>query len=351
LAIGKEASDYQEFSCKLGASHYGAQVKVRQTIFALGSLLACAAYLEAQTAARRPQREVDIGAAQAPLSDAERVDLDKAVTKHDYTAEKAVLDKALAENPKSFEMLILIGRLAYLEKHPADAADALGRAGKIKELTEQDRMTLALACEFSQQPKRAREELLKLTEMAPKNAEYAYLLGRIDSQNQQTEAAAGEFAKAIKLDPNLVRAYEDLGALQEQEGHVEEAQKTYEAGANVNRKLTVPWEWSPLDLGVLELKANNFASAEKLFREALRYNPRFGWGHYYMGELLQKQGHPAEAIGELKEAVVDDPRLRQAWLALGREFARQNNKAEADRCIAIFKKLEAQQNEIKGRKN
>jgi tetratricopeptide (TPR) repeat protein len=212
-------------------------------------------------------------------------------------------------------------------------------------------MTLALAYEFSQQPKQAREELLKLTEMAPQNAEYMYLLGRIDSQNQQTELAVGEFAKAIRLDPNLVRAYEDLGGLQEQGGHVDEARKTYEAGATVNRKLTVAWEWSPLDLGVMELKANNYTSAEKLFREALRYNPRFGWGHYYMGELEQKEGHEAEAIAELKEAVVDDPRLRQAWLALGREFARQGNKIEADRCIAIFKKLEAQQNEIKGRKN
>jgi tetratricopeptide (TPR) repeat protein len=320
---------------------------------AVGALfLATAALLAgAQAVMPPPPKQVDIGASEAPLSDAERVDLDKAVTKHDYAAEKAVIDKALVEHPNSYETLIMAGRLAYLEKHPPDAVDAFQRADKIKALTEQDRMTLALAYEFSRQPKQSREELLKLTRMAPKNAEYMYLLGRIDTQNQQAEAAADDFAKAIKLDPNLVRAYEDLGQAQEELGRMGDARKTYETGATVNRKLAAPWEWSPLDLGVVDLKASEYAAAEKLFREALLYNPRFAWAHYYMGQLLEKQGKNAGAIDELKEAVVDDPRLRQAWLALGRQFSRQGNTVEAGKCIAIFKKLESQQNAIRGRKN
>ena len=102
-----------------------------------------------------------------------------------------------------------------------------------------------------------------------------------------------------------------------------------------------------MDLGVAALKANEYDEAEKLFRESLEYRPRFAWGHYYMGQLFQKKERHDEAIAEYKEAVVDDPRLRQAWLALGREFARQGDKVQADRAIAIFKKLEEQQKAIK----
>jgi tetratricopeptide (TPR) repeat protein len=298
-----------------------------------------------------PQKQIDIGAAEAPLSDTERTDLDKAVRKHDYPAEKAVIDRARAEHPDSFDLLVMWGRLAYLEKQPKDAVDALERAGKIKALSEPDRMALAIAYQFSEKPAQSRAELLKLAKLAPTNAQYLYLLGRMDRQNQHMEEATDDFTRAIRIDPNFVRAYEELGQAQEALGRVDEARKTYETGAAVNRRLSVHWEWSPLDLGIVLLNANDVAGAEKLFREALQYNPRFAWGHYYMGQFFHKQGRDGEAIDEYKAAVVNDPALRQAWLALGRDLKRQGNEVEADRALAIFKKLEDRQNAAKGRKN
>src|ERR1039457_3565554 len=196
-----------------------------------------------------PEKQIDIGAAAAPLSDAERTDLDKAVRKHDYGAEKAVIDRARAEHPESFDLLIVWGRLAYLEKQPKDAVDALERADKIKALSEPDRMTLALAYQFSEKPDQARAELMRLAKLAPTNALYPYLLGRLDRTNQRTEEAVDDFTRAIRIDPDFVRAYEELGQVQEAVGQEDEARKTYETGATINRRLRVPWEWSPLDLG------------------------------------------------------------------------------------------------------
>jgi tetratricopeptide (TPR) repeat protein len=314
------------------------------------ALVVFAITASAQTSGRPPQKQVDIGAADAPLSDAERVDLDKAVAAHDYAAEKAVIDKAAGGHPNSFELLVLAGRLAYLERQPKDAAEALEHADKIKALAEQDRMTLGLAYEFAGQPEKSRSEFMKLAMLAPKNAEYLYLLGRVDRENRRLEAAADDFARTIRLDPKFVRAYEDLGAIQEEQGHAKEARKTYETGAAVNRQLPVPWERSPLDLGVVLLRANEMKAAEELFREALRYSPRFGWGHYYLGQVFQKLQRDNDAIAEYKEAVVDDPRLRQAWSELGKEFNRQGNKVEAHRALAISRKLE-QQNASRGKVN
>lgn len=299
----------------------------------------------------RAQKKLDIGAAEAPLTDAERVDLDKAVAKHNYPAEKAVIDQALAEHPDSFELLVMAGRLEYLEKHPKEAADALVAADKIKPLGETDRMTLAMALGFSKRTPQARAELLRLMKASPRNAEYQFLVGRLDANANHLDDAAAEFSKAIELDPTMVRAYEDLGRAQEGLGLVDEARKTYEDGAVRNRTNNNHWEWAPLDLGVLLLKTDKLGEAEKLFREALQYNPRFGWAHYYMGQLFQKKGKEADAMFEYKAAVVDQPRLRQAWLALGRQFTRQGNKAEADRALEIFKRLETEDNARQGRKN
>ena len=299
-----------------------------------------------------PQPEsLDIGAQEAPLSDEERTELDRAVAKHNYAAEKAVIERAMTEHPESFELLVMAGRLSYLEKNPRDAADAFARADKIKPLGDTDRMTLALALGFSNRVPQARVELLKLIQLSPRNAEYSYLLGRLDANTNHFDDAATEFRKATELDPTLVRAYEDPGRAQEILGLADEARKTYELGVLKNRANKVHWEWSPLDLGVFLLKAGEFDEADKLLREALEYNPHAGTAHYYRGQLLQRKNLEAEAMAEYKQAVADQPRLRQAWLALGRQYTRQGNQAEAVKALQMFKKLESEDNARLGRKN
>ena len=297
-----------------------------------------------------PPKAVDIGAQEAPLSDGQRTDLDQAVRKHNYADEKAVIGRALSDHPLSRELQILAGRLAYLEKHPKDAADALERADKIQPLSADDRMTLALAQQFSGQPGPARAEIAKLTSAFPKTAQYAYLLGRFDVQNKHMEDAVTDFRKAIALDPNLLRAYEELGQVQENLGLTDDALKTYETGAARNRLQKPAWEWPPLDLGILQLKEGKLDQAEKLILESLQYNPRFGWAHYYLAQLYQKKGKNAESLAEYRAAVVNDRTLRQAWLALGREYTRLGQKAEADRCLAIFRQLEDRENARTGKK-
>src|SRR5579872_6521163 len=310
----------------------------------LSSRVALCALIAFLVRAQAPPKAIDIGAAEAPLSDDERTELARAVFAHDYAAEKAVLDRALNEHPESRELLIMTGRIAYLEKHPKDAADALERADNAKPLSEDDRTTLALADQFSGRPKQAHAELLKLIKGFPRNAQYVYLLGRFDSLNQHLEEAVADFRKAIELDPNLLRAYQELGRTQENLGLIEDARKTYEMGVARNRAQSARWEWPPVDLGVLLFNSGNLDQAEKLFRESLQYNPRFGWAHYYIGQLNQKRGNNAESMAEYRAAVVNDPALRRAWLALGREYTRLGQQDEADKCLAIFKKLEAQEN-------
>jgi tetratricopeptide (TPR) repeat protein len=292
----------------------------------------------------QPQKQIDIGAAQAPLSDRERTDLAAAVQRHNYAAEQAVIAKASVEHPMSWELLVMTGRLAYLEKKPKEAADALERADKIKPLAEDDRTTLALAEQFSGKPDSARSEFLKLTKAAPQNAQGFYLLGRFEVQNRHLEDAVTAFRKTIELDPKLFRAYQDLGQAQETLGLSDDARATYELGAVRNRLTGARWQWSPLDLGVSLMKDGELERSEKLFNEALVYNPRFSWAHYYLGQLKQKEGRSEEAIAEYKEAVVDEPTLRQAWLALGREYTRLGQKAEADKVLGIFKDLETREN-------
>ena len=286
---------------------------------------------------------VDIGAEQAPLSDQARLDLAKAVKTHDYKAEKAVLEAAIVANPTSAELFTVLGRLAYLERQPKEAADSLHKADGIKTLSETDRVTLALAYEFSGRPQEGRAELLRLVKGAPDNPEYHYLLGRIERQNQQLEEAAGEFQKSIQLNAEALETYEYLGQTQEDLGLLDEARKTYAEAVRRNRLRPRPAETPPFNLGLLLIKQGDNERALKSIEEALRYNPRSGRSHYQLGSILQKQGKDAEAVAEYQLAVVHDPKLRPAWLALGREYTRMGKTEDAARALAIFQKLEEQQ--------
>jgi len=311
-------------------------------------IVALAAGLAAQ--AQQPQKMIDIGAEKAPLSDTDKTELANAIAIHNFAGEMAVIDRALKAHPDSSELYVMAGRVAYLEKHAKESAEAFEHADKIKPLAEADRLTLALDYEFSGRPALGHAEMLKLTKAAPKNAQYFYILGRMDRQSKNLEQAIADFKRAILLDPNLLRAYEELGQAQEELGQVDQARKTYETAAAVNRGLPKQWEWPPVDLGALLLKADEADKAEALFREAIRYNPRFSWAHYYLGRVLQQKGKDNDAAAEYREALVAQPTHRQAWLALGRTYTKLGNKEQADRALAMFKKLEEQENAKKGTK-
>jgi tetratricopeptide (TPR) repeat protein len=300
--------------------------------------------------AQQPPKMIDIGAEKAPLSEAEKTELANAIQVHNFAAEQAVLDRALKAHPESAELYVMAGRIAYLEKHAKEAAEAFEHADKLKPLVESDRLTLSLAYEFSGRPALGRGEMVKLTKAAPKNAQYFYLLGRIDRQGKNAAQAVVSFKRAILLDPNLLRAYQELGQSQEELGQVDQARKTYETAAAVNRGLPKQWEWPPVDLGALLLKADEVDKAEPLFREAIRYSPRFSWAHYYLGRVLQQRGKDDDAAAEYREALVAQPSLRQAWLALGRTYTKLGNQEQADRALAMFKKLEDQENASKNAK-
>lgn len=290
------------------------------------------------------RRQVDIGAAEAPLSDQERTDLDAAVRKHNYAAEKAVIDRARAENPMSRELLIMAGRLAYLERQPKDAVEALTGADKITPLDDDDLLTLAIAEQSTGMTGSARAAFAKLIQAHPKDAEYLYMMGRLQRESGQVEESAATFRKTIELDPKLLHAYEDLGLAQEALGLNDDARKTYEAGLTQERAMHARWEPLPVDLGALLLKSDEFDAAAKLFHEALSYSPQYGWAYYYLAQTEQKQNKEEDALRDYKLAVIHQPTLRQAWLALGRLYTRRGQKDDAEKCLARFKELEALDN-------
>lgn len=284
-------------------------------------------------------RALDIGADKAPLSPAARNELATAINIHDYAAERAVLEREIAANPKSVDLRLLLGRIAYLERQPKDAADDLAKADQMQPLSEPDRLTMAMGYQLSRRYEPARTEMLKLTKAAPKNAEYALLLARIEKMSNRQDDALAEFRRAIALDPDMLKAYEELGRALADKGSQDEARQVFEESARRNRLRTTRSELPPMDLAMLLEKSGDAAGAEKLIRESLEYNAKFADAHYQLGIVLRIQKKDADAMAEFQQTVKLQPRYAPAWLALGQLLDAQGRSAEAANALLTYKRL------------
>ena len=294
----------------------------------------------AQTQPPAPQpRVLDIGADKAPLSVAARNELTNAVNVHDYSAERTVLEREITANPKSAELRLLLGRIAFLEHQPKDAADNLAKADQLQPLNETDRLTMALGYQLSSRYELARTEMEKLRKAEPKNAEYAILLARIEKLGKRDDDAVREYRRAIALDPETLKAYEELGRTLADKGGTDEARQTFEEGARRNRLRAVRSELPPMDLAMLLRRSDDLAGAEKMFRESIEYNPKFQDAHYQLGLVLKAQKKDGDAISEFQQAVKLQPRYALAWLALGQLLDAQGQTVEALDALTRYKKL------------
>jgi tetratricopeptide (TPR) repeat protein len=107
---------------------------------------------------------------------------------------------------------------------------------------------------------RAKQELLKETQIDPKNAGAIYILGELDRQNQKWEDAISRYTQAVKIDPNLAEAY--LG-----------------------------WGYCLVSLKKYEDAIPPLRTAERLLPE----NPEV---HHSLGTALERSGHKEEAQKE-----------------------------------------------------
>jgi len=117
----------------------------------------------------------------------------------------------------------------------------------------------------------------------PNNAETNFAVGNLRFAQDQRQAAAGWYGRALQIDPK------HKGALN--------------------------------NLGVIALDANDLPSAKRFFEQALKQDPRSGKTHYLLAKTLKMIGALPEATAEIARAIEIDPN-QQEFLDLKRAIDR-----------------------------
>jgi tetratricopeptide (TPR) repeat protein len=281
-----------------------------------------------------------------PLDEEKRDGVEKAVKSRDYRRAEEILVEEVDHQPKSPALLTFLGKVFFLDGKYLDCAIAMKKADLVTPLKDSDRITLALSYLSLNHSDWASPELEMLTRSNPANPVSTYWLGRIDYDALQYKAAAAKFQRALELNPNFMKAYDNLGLTYEALGQYDDAIRAYTRSNELNRKQAVPSPWPPLNLGTLLVKLEKFDEAEASIRESLLYDSRFPKAHLQLGLVLEKQKKDEGALRELRQAIEYDPMDAEPHYVLGRIYQRRGDRQQADVEWETFQKLKAYQPQV-----
>jgi len=277
-----------------------------------------------------------------PLDAEKRATLEGALKARQYKQAEDLLVKEIDRDPKSCPLLTLLARVFFLDGKYLNCAIAMKKADAVSPLKDPERFTLALAYIILNHRDWARPELEKLAAADPASPLYPYWLGRIDYDGRQYRAAVVKFQKALEVNPDFMKAYDNLGLSYEGLGEYDNAINIYRKAVDLNRKKAAPSPWPPLNLGALLVKLGRFPEAEASLKESLQYAPRFPTAHYQMGLLLDRQGQELKALEELRQAAENDPSYPDPHYLMTQIYQRLGEKEQADSERATFQKLKKQ---------
>jgi len=283
--------------------------------------------------------------ANLPLSAEKRAEFESAMKARDYTRAETLLLEAIEDNPKSPELLKAAAGVFFLHKNYLNAAIAFAKADRLQPLDEASRFTLAMAYVVLGRRDWARPELEKLAAANPRDPRHIYWLARLDYDDQKFAAAVENLRKAIAIQPDFMKAHDNLALCQEALGQYDEAERTWQEANRLNRAQRPSSAWPPLNFGIMLLKLGKLEAAEVHLREALQYDPKFAEPHYRLGMLLEKQGKTAEAIEELTQAASFDPSYPEPQYALARLYRQTGESEKAQAALREFQKRKAQRRE------
>jgi tetratricopeptide (TPR) repeat protein len=305
-----------------------------------------------ETRLPRDHKQLDVIDGELPtaeIADTRGARITEALRTRDYETAETLLVAAAEANPRSAEVLRVLGGVFFLRGRPLNAAIALKKAEAIAPLDERSRFTLAMAYVALGHRDWARPELAKLVQAAPQSPLYPYWTARLDYDDGQYATAVKGLERAIELDPRYMKAYDNLGLCYEALGRFDEAQRSWETAVRLNDEQPGKSPWPVLNLGLLLTRLDRLDEAEARFRESLASDPRFPQARYQLGITLEKKGRLAEAVVELEGAARLDPAYPEPQYALSRLYRRAGDKEKADRALQRFQENKKEKDQKTGR--
>jgi tetratricopeptide (TPR) repeat protein len=256
-----------------------------------------------------------------------------AMNRNDADAAATLLEKAVAQNPKSAEAHYLLGSAYGSQAQKASIFGQASLAGKTKDEFEK-------AVELDPNLLDARYGLVQFYTMAPgfmggsydkAFAQAAEIKKRdplmahraaafIYSHQKKTDEARNEYLAEVREFPKSARAHIDLGVSYIGQKNFKAAGDEFELAVKVDPAYMPGY----FRLGQISVfTSSNYARGEELLRKYLAYTPKedepsIARAHYWLGQIFEKQGKKAEAKTSFATSLKLNPNQKDVAEALKR---------------------------------
>lgn len=268
--------------------------------------------------------------------------LENAMLGHDYImAERLLLAEIDRDphSPRGSRLLTFAGTVYFRNQDYVNAAIAWKKSEAIAPLDSDIQFSLAMAYIRMGRSGWARPILESLARKNEKMALYPYWLGRLDYDEHEYQRAIRSFQHAIELNPQMARAYGNLGLCYYYQNQNQLAIANYEKAIELERGSDHPSPWPYLNLAITQQFLNRLPDAEKNLREAIRLDSGFAQAHFQLGTVLEDQQRPEEALAELRQAVRFDPKYPEPHMAMARILHKMGRESEAKNEVQIYLRL------------
>jgi tetratricopeptide (TPR) repeat protein len=247
------------------------------------------------------------------------------------------LEKALQLNPESsearFQLAAVLRSLGQQEQAHKEL-DVLQqkKAASVKQDVASVSASQANQDLQSGDPKKAVELYRASLVNDPNNARTYYDLALALDRLSDYAAEREALEKAQSLDASLAPVHNQLGFLDLQAGHAQDAERQFKSAISLDPQ----YAEAQNNLGVLYGQVGKDADAEKMFRVATENNPQYGQAFANLGLILAGEGRLNDAEAALSKAVQLDPKNTGALSVYGMVLTRLNRGAES---LPIFRKV------------
>ena len=287
----------------------------------------------------------------------------------DVAAARKWLESAVAIDPQLVSALGNLGVIYALKGENSRAERVFRQAVEDDPQYMQGRLNLGLILAQQQRYGEAETELDKALQLAPNDLSALSAMGKVQMRLGKNKEGVATLEQVAKLNPNSAGAHLDLAialaegydltrALAEAETavrlapnaaapHFNRASILFDLGRSaearpefVTAERLAPEMPEPhYFLALMEKQAGNYDAAISQLQTVVKYQPRNAMAWHLLGQCLDAEAKPEEAIRAWRQALAINPQYSQALWSLA-HAVRPADGAEADRLMQRFDEIQ-----------
>jgi len=181
--------------------------------------------------------------------------------------------------------------------------------------------------------------LTKMLQWTPNDTDGWYLLGRTKYNENRFAEAVSAFQQSLRLDPQNVKAEDNLGLSYAGLGRNEEATAAYQQAMAWQEEAPLKNPGPYIDLGTLLIDLNRSGESVSYLLRAAEIAPRSSRAHELLGKAYTRLEEFPKAQAELERAIELSPQSANLHCMLAPVYRKQGlaekAKSEFDRCAAM----------------